>query len=160
MKILEQRVFRGPSLCCGRRSIQTRIDLGDLAGAVTSDFTGFDSALLSMFPAMHDFGEAMERGCLMAEVIARVALELQRLAGARPERPFASFMQGKQSQVTIIVGYQHEQVARKAIASAMAIVVALRASLRRGALPARGDKPARLLHPAWRRPAGSGEMRY
>lgn len=160
MKIIEQRVLRGPSLCCGQRCIQTRVDLGQLAGAVSSDFTGLDAALLSMFPGMHDFGEALARGCLMAEVIARVALELQRLAGAQPERPFASFMQGRQTQVTIIVGYQDEQVALKAIGGAMAIVVALRASLWHGAHSTRGAKPERPFHPAWQRPAGTREMRY
>jgi cyanophycin synthetase len=160
MKILEQRVLRGPSLCCGRRCIQTRVELGELARAVTSDFPGFDAGLLSMFPAMRDFEEALARGALLAEVIGRVALELQRLAGAQPALGFASCMQGKQTQVMIVVAYQDELVALKAIASAMAIVAALRAGQWHGVQAARSGKPARLFHPAWHRPAGTQEMRY
>jgi hypothetical protein len=130
MKILEQRVLNGPSLCCGRRCIQTRVDLGELASAVTSDFPGFDAGLLSVFPAMRDFEEALARGTLMAEVIGRVALELQRLAGAQPARTFASGIQGKQAQVTIVVTYQIEKVALMAIDRAIRIVGALAAGAR------------------------------
>jgi cyanophycin synthetase len=160
MKIIEQRVLRGPGLCCGRRCIQTRVDLGELARAVTSDFPGFDASLLSMFPAMREFEEALARGTLMAEVIGRVALELERLAGAPPAQAFASFMQGRQSQVTIIIAYQDEEIALTSIASAMAIVVALRAGQWRGAQPTRNGKPARLFHPARHLPPGTQEMRY
>jgi cyanophycin synthetase len=127
MKTIEQRVLRGPNLFSRRPCIQTLADLGPLAGAVSTELPGFDQALLALFPAMDDFEEQLENGSLMVEVIGRVALELQRLAGAEPDVPFTSCMQGKQNQVKLIVGYQLEQVGLLSIDSALDIVAALSA---------------------------------
>ena len=125
MKTIEQRVLRGPNLWSRRPCIQTMVELGELACAVSSELPGFDQELLSLFPGMRDFEEPLEHGSLIAEVIGRVALELQRVAGAEPDVPFSTFMQARQSQVKIVVAYQLEKVALLAMDSAIAIVGAL-----------------------------------
>ena len=125
IKVIEQRVLRGPNLFSRRQCVQTLADLGETACAVTSDLPGFDEELLALFPGMRDFEEPLAHGSLTAEVIGRVALELQRLAGAEPDVPFATFMQGKRAQVKMAVSYQLEPVGVLAMDSAMAIVAAL-----------------------------------
>ncbi len=64
-------------------------------------------------------------GSLIAEVVGRLALELQRVAGAAPDVPFSTYVQCKHTQVKIVVAYQREQVGVLALDSAMAIVKAL-----------------------------------
>ncbi len=125
MKTIEQRILRGPNLWSRRPCVQTVADLGDLSQVVSSDLPGFDDDVLEHFPGMRDFEEPLEHGFLIAEVIGRIALELQRLAGSEPDVPFSSFMQGKQSQVKIIVAYQSEKVAVQAMDVAMQVVKAL-----------------------------------
>ncbi len=125
MKTIEQRVLRGPNLWSRRPCLQTMADLGQLAGAVSSDLPGLDQDLLSLFPGMRDFEEPLHHGSLIAEVIGRVALELQTMAGAAPDVPYSSYMRGKQAQVKIVVAYQLEKVAVQAMDAAMTIVAAL-----------------------------------
>ena len=127
IKTIDQRVLRGPSLHAGRPCIHTVLDLGPLAGAVSTDFPGFGDALLTLLPNLHDFSDALARGALLAEVVGRIALELQRQAGAEPAMPFASVVYGRQHQVAIMLAYENEQIALTAMASALAIVSALSA---------------------------------
>jgi cyanophycin synthetase len=122
MKSLEQRVLRGPNLWSRRPCIQTVAELGDLAHAVSSELPGFDRDLLAILPGLREFEEPLEHGSLIAEVIGRVALELQRLAGAEPDLPFSTFVQLKQTQVKIVVAYQQEKVGALAMAAALNIV--------------------------------------
>ena len=125
MKTVEQRIWRGPNRHSNRQCLQTQVDLGELACAVTSGLPGVNDGLLALFPGMRDFAEPLARGCLVAEVIGRVALELQRIAGAAPDVPFSSFVQCRQARVTIIVAYRIESVAITAVERALTIVAML-----------------------------------
>ena len=126
MKTIEQRILRGPNLWSKRPCIQIVAELGELACTLSSELPGFDEELLARFPDLRvDDDDACEHSLLIAEVIGRVALELQRMAGAEPEVPFSSYVQSRQTQVKIIVAYQLEKVAALALESAKTIVAAL-----------------------------------
>lgn len=127
MKTIEQRVLRGPNLWARRPCLQTVIDLGHLAGTVSSELPGFEQALVALLPDMVDEAddEPPVHGLLLAEVVGRVALELQHLADAAPDVPFSTFVQGRQTQAKIVFAYQIETVALLAMDAAMSIVAAL-----------------------------------
>ncbi len=125
MKIIEQRVLRGPNLWSRKRCLQTVVDMGALANTLTSELPGFGDDLLSLFPGLQQFAAPLENGSFVAEAVAQVALELQRMAGSAPEGRFAAIMQGKQTQVKIINAYQLEAVGQRAFSLALDIVAAL-----------------------------------
>lgn len=127
MKLLEQRILRGPNLWSGKPCLQSLIDMGHLADTLTCDLPGFGHDLLSLFPGLQQFSAPLENGSFVAEAIAQVALELQRLAGAAPDSRFAAIMHGKQRQVKIVHAYQLETVAQQAFGTALALVSALAA---------------------------------
>ena len=159
MKTVEQRVWRGPNRYASKPCVQTLVDLGDLACAVTSSLPGLDKALLALFPGMRDFTGPLARGCLVAEVIGRVALELQRLAGAAPDIPFSTFVQCRQARATIIVAYQIEHVAVTAIGRALHIVAALCESGQGRTVRRKKPKAPFLTAPAQRIPSQAPEIR-
>ncbi|QYF94195.1 hypothetical protein KY495_02915 [Massilia sp. PAMC28688] len=125
MKIIEQRILRGPNLWSRKRCLQTVVDMGELSGTLSCDLPGFGHDLLSTFPGLHQFAAPLANGSFVAETVAQVTLELQRMAGAAPDHRFAAIMQGKQQQVKIIVAYQLETLAQKAFAMALDVVARL-----------------------------------
>ena len=125
MKTLEQRILRGPNLFARRPCVQTLADLGELAWVATLDLPGFDQDLLALLPGLRDVEPPPLHGALIAEVIGRVALELQRIAGAEPDVPFSTVVRCQQARVKIVVSYQLEMVGVLALGSAMAIVGSL-----------------------------------
>ena len=161
MKSVEQRVWCGPNRHSSRPCVQTLVDLGDLACAVTSSLPGLDKTLLALFPGMRDFAQPLARGCLVAEVIGRVALELQRIAGAAPDVPFSTFVQCRQSRVTIIVAYRIESVAITAVERALTIVAMLCARDQEAGRTVRRKKPKAAFHNALARriPSQAPEIR-
>lgn len=127
MYIIEQAVLHGPSRWSGRPCIQTLLDMGALARGVSTDQPGFDGDLLAMFPGMADFREALARGALLAEVVGRVAAELQRMAGAAAPAVPALIVHEKGTRVRLAIAFLNEKIAVRAIERAIHIVSALSA---------------------------------
>lgn len=121
---IEQRFVRGPSLWSGQSCLVTLLDMGPQARALSTDFPGMGAQLLALFPAMHDDAEALRRGVFIAEVLGRIALELQRGGSAPPSR-CALIVHGRQGQVRIIIAGHDEHLAVQAFAQATATLAAL-----------------------------------
>lgn len=139
---IEQRFLRGPSLWSGKSCLVTLLDMGPLARALTTDFPGMGEQVLSLFPHLHDFAEPLRRGTFVAELLGRIALELQHGGGARPRARCALTVHGRQAQVRIIIAGQKQQIAVQAFGQAMAIVAALCAG-QRWIAPVRSARPVR-----------------
>ena len=122
---VEQRFLRGPSLWADTSCLVSLADMGPLARALTSDVPGMGEQLLALFPGMHDYEDALRRGAYIAEALGRVALELQRTAGAALASRSLMTVHGKRSQVSIVIPSQQERLAVQAFALACVIVVAL-----------------------------------
>ena len=126
MKTIEQRFLRGPNLWARKGCLQTVLDMGELAGAMTTDLPNFGTRLLDMVPSLHEFvAGPVDNGSFVAEVLGRLTLEFQLLVGAVPECRFVAAVRGKQSQVKIIVAYGVEKVAVQAFDLAIDAVNAL-----------------------------------
>ena len=125
MKIIEQRVLRGPNLWFRKSCLQSVVDLGDIAGCVTTDLPGFGSTLQALVPSLQGIAEPMKNVPFVAEVIGQLTLELQRIAGAPPETPFVAALPGQGSHVKIIVAYSLEKLALQAFVLAGDVVQAL-----------------------------------
>lgn len=128
LKTIEQRFVRGPSLWSGQSCLVTLLDMGPQARALSTDFPGMGAQLLALFPAMHDDAEVLRRGVFIAEVLGRIALELQRSGSAPPPRR-ALIVHGRQGQVRIVIAGHDEHLAVQAFAQAAAILAALCAGL-------------------------------
>jgi hypothetical protein len=125
MKIVAQHVFRKPSRWCGKPCIRTTVDMGELALALSSDLPFFNEDLLALFPGLRSFGDALARGALIPEVVARLALELQRNGNKAQS---AQCTHGKGSEVHLTLVCDDEKLASKAIGRAINIVAALAAA--------------------------------
>lgn len=125
MKTVERRFLRGPSVWSGNNCLDSMVDMGALAGALSTDVPGLGERVLALFPGMNDFAEPLQRGSFIAELVGRVALELQRLAGAPARSRGVLTVHGKRGQVRIIVDGHLEQLVVQAFELATAIVAAL-----------------------------------
>jgi hypothetical protein len=125
MKTLERRFVRGPSVLSGSNCLENVVDMGPLAGALSTDVPGLGERVLAMFPGMHDFAEPLQRGSFIGEVVGRIALELQRMAGAPARSRGVLTVHGKRGQVRIIVDGHVEQLVVQAFELASSIVLAL-----------------------------------
>lgn len=74
---------------------------------------------------MHEFAGPLRRGAFLAEILARMMLELQRIAGAASQSRCALTVHGRQQQVRIITGGQAEGIAVHAFDMAASILVSL-----------------------------------
>ncbi|MES2317619.1 MAG: hypothetical protein V4631_09010 [Pseudomonadota bacterium] len=161
ISIVEQRFLRGPSLWSGKSCLVTVLDMGPMAHALSSDIPGLGERILSLFPGMHDYAEPLRRGSFIAEVLGRMALELQRMAGAPTCKPGALTVHGRRGQVRIVVHGAVEQLAVQAFELAADIVMAL-CSGRKVALRVRLAalrRTAQLFHPErWPRRALSASL--
>jgi cyanophycin synthetase len=154
IRTVEQRFLPGPSLWSGKSCLGSVVDMGPLAHASTSDHPGLADKLLSLFPAMHDFAEPLRRGAFLAEVLGRMAMELQRMAGAAPGWRAAATVQGRNGHVKIVIAAQAERLAAHAFDTAAALLVELcksnkvsrrvRSAAMEMATPARQAVPARI----------------
>ena len=95
MKILERRVYRGPSQYAHFPVMRLTVDLGALEAWPSAKLAGFNDRLLAALPtlAQHScsYGEAggfvrrltEQEGTWLGHVLEHVAIELQQLAGAK-----------------------------------------------------------------------------
>jgi len=123
--LIEQRFLPRASLWSGTSCLVSVMELGPLAHALTADVPGLDQQLLSLLPGLQDYAEPLRRGAYFAEVLALVAVALQRIAGDAPAARPALVVQGRNGRVSIIVGGRDVQRAMRAFALAGAIVGAL-----------------------------------
>ncbi len=94
MKVLEHRVYRGPSIYAHFPVMRLTVDLGVLEAWPSAKIAGFNDRLLAAIPSLAQhtcsYGEAggfvrrlqEEEGTWLGHVLEHVALELQQLTGA------------------------------------------------------------------------------
>ena len=94
MKILEQRIYRGPNLYARFPVIRFTVDLGELEQWPSARIPGFVEGLLGRLPSLHEhtcsYGSAggfvrrlrEDEGTWLGHVLEHVAIEIQNLAGA------------------------------------------------------------------------------
>jgi cyanophycin synthetase len=95
MRILDQRVYVGPSLYANFKVIRYTLDLGPLEDNPSAAIPGFVDRLLAALPSLDQHGCSYgepggfvrrlreDGGTWMGHVLEHVAIELQNLAGAR-----------------------------------------------------------------------------
>jgi len=135
MKILEQRVLRGPNLYASKPCLLTVLDLEDLDGVASTDVPGFTDNLLAAIPTLErhrcsvgmrgGFVSRLRDGTYMAHIIEHVALELQCLAGTP-----AGFGRTRKAGLgprlfRVVCAYQLESVGKGAFRLAVDLVSAL-----------------------------------
>jgi cyanophycin synthetase len=94
MKILEQRIYRGPNLYAHFPVVRLRCDLGELERWPSAKIPGFVDALLTALPSLEEHGCSYSEaggfirrmregeGTWLGHVLEHVAIEIQNLAGA------------------------------------------------------------------------------
>ncbi len=136
MKILEMRVYRGPSYWGYRPLIRMVLDIGEYEDKPTTALPGFTDALLAQIPTLSThtcsygveggFVRRMREGTWLGHVVEHVAIELQGLAGSvvkhgktrGTERP---------GVYNVIFDYLEEEVGKRAGQTAFTIVNTLAA---------------------------------
>ena len=90
MKISEHRALRGPNMHARTPVIHFLLDVGEMEGVTSDRVPGLAGRLVKLLPGLRErrvagepvtHADRIERGAPIAEVVARVALELQTLAG-------------------------------------------------------------------------------
>lgn len=127
---LELRAIPARNLWSRQQCLLARVDMGEFADALTTDLPGFTDTLLAIYPSMSPFAGPMQQGCFVAEVIVRLALELQVLSGAAPAASTAVTMPTRGQHVTLVLACAQHVAARRAIVLAIGVVDALGAGLR------------------------------
>jgi cyanophycin synthetase len=94
MKILEQRIYRGPSVYAHFPVMRLLVDLGKLESWPSAKIAGFNDGLLAALPSLQthtcSYGEAggfvrrlkEDDGTWLGHVLEHVSIELQQLTGA------------------------------------------------------------------------------
>ena len=94
MKILEQRIYRGPNVYAHFPVIRLRVDLGVLEQWPSAKIPGFTEGLLAALPGLAEHGCSYseeggflrrlreDEGTWLGHVLEHVAIELQNRAGA------------------------------------------------------------------------------
>lgn len=151
---VEQRYLRGPSQWSGDSCLVTTVDMGPLAYAMTTEHPRLAGQLLSLLPGLRDFEFPMRHGAFLAEVMGRIALELQAIAGARCRTRCPLTIHGRNGCVRIIIEAQDKKLAAQALNLAASLLldlcngktVSIRARLKGLARGARTLQP----FPVWR----------
>src|SRR4051794_33745694 len=91
MRVLEARVFRGPSIYAYRTVIRIKLALGELEHWPTDRLGDFSDRLLAAMPTLHEhtcsydapggFVRRLREGTWLGHVVEHLAIELQQLAG-------------------------------------------------------------------------------
>ncbi len=123
------RALPARNLWSRQQCLLAEVNMGQFADTLTTDLPGFTEALLAIYPALIDMAGPLRNGCFVAEVIARLTLHLQAVAGAPPAASTALAMRGPGNQATVIVACQQAASARRALLLALGVVDALGAGL-------------------------------
>ncbi|MEX1367622.1 MAG: cyanophycin synthetase [Nannocystaceae bacterium] len=125
MKILQQRVYRGPSLYARFPVIRFTLDLGPLEQWPSARIEGFNDALLAMLPSLQEHGCSYgtpggfvrrlreDGGTWLGHVLEHVAIEIQNLSGA--EVTFGKTRStGRPGEYHVIYQFEEERVGLEA----------------------------------------------
>jgi len=125
MKILERRVYRGPSQYALFPVMRLTVDLGALEQWPSAKLDGFNSGLLAALPGLNDHtcsygvpGGFVRRltegdGTWLGHVLEHVAIELEQLAGAKVT--FGKTRStGTEAEYHVIFEYEEERVGEAA----------------------------------------------
>jgi cyanophycin synthetase len=127
MKILEQRVYRGPSLYAHFPVMRLTVDLGALEAWPSAKLPSFNERLLAALPtlAQHTCSYGVpggfvrrlteDDGTWLGHVLEHVALELQQLTGANVTFGKTRSTDGApEGQYTVVFEYEEERVGEAA----------------------------------------------
>jgi cyanophycin synthetase len=127
MDVLKLRVMRGPNTWSAvhHELIEMKIDQREVEDLPTDQVDGFTERLASLFPSLSesDFLRAVHRGLPVAEVIEKIAMELQTLAGM--PSTFSTTKAGGNGTCHIVFGYQVEEAGIYAGRAALRLVAEL-----------------------------------
>jgi cyanophycin synthetase len=134
MKIVETRFLRGPNLFARRPCLMAVLDLEELDEVPSSAIEGFTDRLLQMLPGLWEhhcspgyyggFVERLREGTYMAHITEHVMLELQNQAGYDIRFGKARMIEGEPRHYRIVMGYELERLAERALEQALQIVKA------------------------------------
>src|SRR3954452_6087164 len=134
LRILDARVFRGPSIYAYRSVIRVTLDLGELERYPTTELGDFTDRLLQYIPTLDShtcsYGEAggfvrrMHEGTWLGHVIEHVAIELQCLAGT-PVSYGKTRGTGEDGVYYVVYSYREERIGFLAAHLAMRLVNSL-----------------------------------
>jgi cyanophycin synthetase len=122
MKIVEQRVYRGPSVYAHFPVMRLTVDLGALEDWPTGKIEGFNGRLLAAVPTLAEhtcsFGErggfvrrlVEDGGTWLGHVLEHVAIELQVLAGAKVSFGKTRGDGGTRGIYHVVYEYEEERV--------------------------------------------------
>ncbi len=123
MKLLETRVYRGPSLYGYRPVIRLTVDLEDLENYPSTKIPGFVDRLLADVPTLDEHGcsyghtggfvKRLREGTWFGHITEHVALELQCLAGT-PVTYGKTRGAGRDGVYHIIYSFEEERVGKRA----------------------------------------------
>src|SRR3954464_1786932 len=132
MKLIEQRLLRGPNLYTHRPCILAIIDLEDLDDRPSTDFPGFTERLVALMPTLVEhrcspgyrggFIERLREGTYMAHIVEHVLLELQCLAGTEVGFGRARMVRGRPRHYRVVCQFEVEQLVIEALPIAMNLV--------------------------------------
>jgi cyanophycin synthetase len=135
VKILEQRLLRGPNIYTRKTCLLSVLDLQDLARVSSAGLPGFTDALLALVPSLQrhrcslgrqgGFVQRLHDGTYMGHIIEHVALELQCMAGAPAGFGRTRHMRGSPGVYRVVCAYQLEQLAVPAFRLATELVGAV-----------------------------------
>src|SRR5262245_40193182 len=131
LRILEQRVLRGPNYWSPKPVIRQVVDLGVLEEFPSNTIPGFNDALIEMLPTLDDhacslgrrggFITRLKEGTWLGHVAEHIALEFQNLAGTDVHHGKTRGT-GEYGRYNVIFEYREEQVGLAAGKKAVALV--------------------------------------
>lgn len=134
MKLIETRVYRGPSPYGYRPLIRMTLDLETLEEYPSNKIPGFVPALLAGVPSLQEHGcsygepggfvRRLEDGTWFGHIAEHVALELQCLAGT-PVTYGKTRTAGRDGVYHVIVSFEEERVGRRACELALAYLCSI-----------------------------------
>jgi cyanophycin synthetase len=123
LKIVNERVFRGPNYYSYEPAIKLLVDLGSLEYHPSNVLPGFNEGLLDMLPGVGEhscsrgheggFRERLIEGTWAGHIAEHIAIELQRVSGAQVYRGKTRGA-GEPGRYNVIYGYWEEQVGLEA----------------------------------------------
>ena len=142
MRVVETRVFRGPSPHGYSPVIRITLDLEELEEWPSARIPGFNEHLLALMPTLHEHGCSYgepggfarrlsdensdgTRGTWMGHVIEHIALELQCLAGTDVTYGKTRSVPNRPGVYTVVYAYQEERVGLEAGELALKLVRSL-----------------------------------
>ncbi|MDE9364476.1 cyanophycin synthetase [Luteipulveratus sp. YIM 133132] len=120
LRLLEQRVYRGPNVWSYEPAVHLVVDLGVLEGYPSDTLPGFTDALLEYLPGIHEhtcsrghrggFVERLREGTWLGHVTEHVALQLQQEIGHDLRRGKTRMVRDRPGVYNVIYSFVDERV--------------------------------------------------